>query len=434
MSEAVLQLSVTGDYIEREYQTRLHDGMEDFSQAIIIAHRRAGKTVVVIAQLIRDVFSCGLHRPQVAYVANTYKQAKNVAWLYFQDMLKHVPNVKYSKQDLSIVIPSSDGDPTNVRTIFLLGSENPDRLRGMYLDSACVDEMATAPASLITKILRPCLADRAGKLYLIGTVSGMNHFWKQYEKARDSEHWFSALLLPEDTHALSDDAIAVLKREMSDEEYRSEMLCDPTAAVLGSFYAKVIRELSENDQVCHVPFDQALPVCAAFDLGIADATAIWFAQLHRGGEIRIIDHCEYTNTGFIQILDEVRKLYNITRWIGPHDLRVREYTSGQSRVDAASEIGIEFEIAPMLPVIDGIEAVRRALPRCWFDEEKTQYGVECLTLYHSSYDDKRRVLSRNPVHDYTSHSADAFRYLITATDGGRPDLFHEQPQLDYGKY
>jgi phage terminase large subunit len=416
MQRSMNEVSVTGDYLERDYQSALHDGFDSHRNAIVVAHRRAGKTVSVVAQLIRDVFACTLRNPQVAYIAPTYRMAKMIAWPYFKWMLRDLPGVRFLDGDLVAELPGG-------RKVFLLGGEKADRLRGMYLDAACVDEAADMPEGLITTVLRPALADRAGKLYLIGTVKGRNYFWRLYERALGDAGWFTANLLPEQTNAIDPAELELLQREMSPEEYASEMRNDPSAAVRGAYYGAAMRDAELEGRICSVPYDAGLGVTVAMDLGIADSTAVWIAQLHRGGEVRLLESVEYQNTAFTRILEELmQRPYRITRWIGPHDLRVREYSSGQSRQDTARALGVDFEIAPQLPVIDGIEAVRRALKRCVFDKVLTQHGRDALSLYRSEYDDKRRVLSRNPVHDWTSHAADAFRYLVVGTDGGQAAL------------
>ena len=418
------EISVTGDYSERLWCQQVHDGIESKRNSIVIAHRRAGKTVCVVAECIRQAFGCPHWEPQVAYIAPTAKQARNVAWHYFVWMLTGVPGVTFRRHELVIELPNGG------RILFASG-EGYDRLRGMYLDFALVDEGADCPEAMIDEVLRPALADRKGKLCLIGTVKGRNAFYQQYEAALEDPDWFAAKFLPEDTNVIPLDELEYLKRQMSDDSYKQEMLCDPDAAVRGAYYGKL---LADNlDKQTNVPLDPGLGVTVGMDLGIADSTAVWFAQLHRGGEIRLLDYREYQNTGFIQIIKELRQAYTITRWVGPHDLAVREYTSGQSRLDAARDLGVHFEVAPRMPVIDGIEAVRRALPRCFFDKTKCKQGLESLSLFRSQYDETKRVLSRNPLHDYTSHGADAMRYLITGTVGGQENLLSNLPKLDYSK-
>ena len=403
--------------------SQVHDGIDSHRNSIIVAHRRGGKTVGMVAQCIREAFLSDNQHPLVAYIAPTAKQARNVAWQYFVDMLRYVPGVEYRRHELEIMLPNGG------KIIFASG-DSYDRLRGLSLSMALVDEAADCPESMIDLVLRPALSDQKGKLVLIGTVKGRGPFWQQYLKAVDDNTWYAGKFLPEDTGVIDQEELLYLRREMGEEAYRQEMLCDPSAAIRGAYYG---RDLADHEkQQTAVPYDSGLGVTVAMDLGMADSTAIWFAQLHGGGEIRLLEYLEYQNTSFVQILSEIRDKYHITQWIGPHDLRVREYTSGQSRQDAARELGIRFEIAPKMPVIDGIEAVRRAVPRMWFDEKRCREGLDRLALYRSDYDEKRRVLSRNPVHDYTSHAADAMRYLITGTAGGQRSLFEtNMPEIDY---
>lgn len=427
-AQRVSEVCATGDYTPRDWAIPVHEGINDNRNAIIVAHRRAGKTVAVIAETINQMFSCRYSEPQWAYVAPTARQARMVSWPYFTKMLGHIPGIEFREHALEIRFP-------NGGRIMLASGEAYDRLRGAYLDGAVVDEAADCPASLIGTVLRPALADRQGKLVQIGTVKGRGPFWQTYLRARQSDDWYAGLFLPSDTMVLPDDELELLKREMTPDEYRQEMLCDPDAAVRGSYYGESLRNLTDRGGITSVPYDPALPVTVALDLGISDSTACWFAQLHRGGEIRLIEYAEWQNTSFLQIIREIRERGFIAlEWIGPHDLSVREYTSGQSRYDAAADVGVVFTIAPRLPVIDGIEAVRRAMPRMVFDDLGTQVGREYLALYRSDWDDTRRVLSRNPVHDFSSHAADAMRYLVTGTSGGvQPGLFRNAEPIDYTK-
>lgn len=414
------------DYVPRPFQRALHRGWHEHRNSIALCHRRAGKTVAAVAQIIDDVLACQRVNPQGAYICPTYTQAKRVALGYFRLMLRQVPGVRIRESDLTISLPGG-------RLIYLLGADNPDRLRGMYLDVAVVDEMADCRESLIGEILRPCLAERDGRLILIGTVKGRNHFWRTYERARedDSGEWHVANLTPAHTDSLTAAQLQYLQREMSEDEYRAEMLNDPDAGVMGAFYGKTLRWLEDNGRIRDVPYDDSLLVDVSFDLGIADGTAIWFCQCIGAREVRIIECVEYTSTSFLQILREVKaRPYQFGRFIGPHDLQVREYTSGMSRLDAAYEVGVSFEVAPRLSVIEGIAAADRVMKRCYFDRKGTQLGRDALALYRSEWDDKRRVLSRNPVHDWTSHYADSFRYFATATDGQQASLFGGAP-LNY---
>ena len=400
--------TVTLDYVPRWYQSELHEGYSSHRNGIVIAHRRAGKTVAMVAQLIRDVVECKLVRPRVAYVAPTYRMAKSIAWEYFRAILAPLPGCKFKEGDLIIKLPGE-------RMIMLAGADNPDRLRGQYFDAVAIDEMADCSENLIPAVIRPALSDRQGSLYLIGTVRGRNHFYETYEKALGSDKWFTANLLPDYTKALPVAELALLREEMGAETYRAELMNDPDAQVRGAFYATTMRELMDDDRVTRIDYDPNIPVNFAFDLGIADATAIWHIQELTSGEHRVIDYEEHTNESFVDILKQLQKRdYVFGEWIGPHDLRVREFSTGTTRLEAARDVGVDFTVAPKIPIIDGIEATRRWLKRAWFDEAKTQEGRSHLSLYRSQWDDRRRVLSRVPIHDQTSHAADALRYYATS--------------------
>ncbi len=405
------------DYKPRSYQAALHRGFSSTRNAIVIAHRRAGKTVAIVAQLIRDAFTCTKERPRVAYIAPTYRMAKSIAWDYFKAMLSGLHGVKYRESDLHIDLP-------NGARIMLMGGENPDRLRGQYLDVAAVDEMADCPESLIPAVLRPCLADRQGSLYLIGTVKGRNHFWHTYERALEHPDWFTANLKPDDTHALSEEDLRILLEEMGEEFYRAELLNDPSAAVRGAFYGETMRALEEQGRFCEIEHLKDHPITLSFDLGWADATAVWAIQTLSSGSVRVFDYAQFQHVPFSEILSQYRARadWQIERWIGPHDLDQHD-PEGTTRHDTASNLGIWFEVCPRHLVIDGIEASRRVLQRCWFDAKATRQGREYLSLYRAQYDDKRRVLSKTPLHDECSDAADAFRYFAMATDGMQPRLW-----------
>ncbi|BCS87341.1 hypothetical protein [Pseudodesulfovibrio sediminis] len=184
------------------------------------------------------------------------------------------------------------------------------------------------------------------------------------------------------------------------------------AAIEGAYYASQFAGIRENKQICNVPYDPALPVHTAWDLGMADSTSIWFVQALGDREYRVIDH--YTNSGeglehYAKHLDS--KPYKYGRHIAPHDIRVKELGSGKSRLETARGLGIVFDVAPQLSVQDGINAARNILPKCYFDERKCSEGVKSLEAYRKEWDDKNGCWKNNPLHDWTSHDADAFRYF-----------------------
>ena len=200
-----------------------------------------------------------------------------------------------------------------------------------------------------------------------------------------------------------------MRKTMSEEEYQQEMECSFDAAVKGAYYGRLIDEAQQEGRICAVPHEPAAKVDTWWDLGVGDSTAIWFVQTV-GREVRVIDHYEMTGEGlphYAKVL--ASKPYVYGRHIAPHDIAVRELGTGQSRIEMARALGLKFETAPKLPVDDGINAVRLTLPKCWFDAKRCAAGLEALRMYRKDRDEKLNVFRDKPRHDWTSHSADAFR-------------------------
>lgn len=180
----------------------------------------------------------------------------------------------------------------------------------------------------------------------------------------------------------------------------------------GAYYSLEMRDANAQGRITAVPYETVSPVITAWDLGIGDTTAIWFAQMI-GPETRLIDHYEASGVGldhYVRVLQQKGYIYD--QHILPHDVRVRELGSGKSRLETLQSLGLNnIQIAPQLNVDDGIQASRSLLATCWFDAEKCAHGVDALRAYHREYDDNNRVWKGRPSHDWSSHSADAFRYL-----------------------
>ena len=182
----------------------------------------------------------------------------------------------------------------------------------------------------------------------------------------------------------------------------------------GGIYTEVLNKAREEKRITGVPYDQALRVTTAWDLGVGDSTAIWFYQ-SAGKEIWLIDYYEASGEGlphYADILDKKGYLYD--RHVAPHDIKVREMGSGQSRIDVAAKLGIHFDIAPSIGLEDGIHSVRILFPKMWFDETKCAVGLDHLSRYRRAYNKSMGEYKKSPVHDSSSHCADAIRMLCVA--------------------
>jgi len=199
---------------------------------------------------------------------------------------------------------------------------------------------------------------------------------------------------------------------MTEEQYQQEFECSFTAAIIGAYYAKLIADAEDAGKITRVPYDPSLPVHTAWDLGMNDSTAIWFAQIFRGGAVNVIDYYESSGVGLDHYAEVLRqKEYHYGDHLAPHDIEVRELGSGKSRLETAYNLGIRFRVIPKMKIADGINAARMMLPKCYFDDDKCAVGLECLKQYRQDWDDKRQIFRNHPRHDFTSHAADAFRYL-----------------------
>jgi phage terminase large subunit len=202
---------------------------------------------------------------------------------------------------------------------------------------------------------------------------------------------------------------------MADYEYAQEMECSFQAAVRGAFYGKVMAEADDQGRITDVPYDPALPVYTSCDLGIADAFAIWYWQISPGGDYRAIEYEEHHNKSLPEVIAHMRaKPYQLYEMhIAPHDIRVRELGTGTTRYEVAAQNGVAYQVAPRVPLMDGIEATRNLIRKAWFDKTRCREGINHLQLYRSEPDQRTNVLKTTPLHDHTSHGADAARYFAT---------------------
>jgi len=211
--------------------------------------------------------------------------------------------------------------------------------------------------------------------------------------------------------------------------YKHIWLGEPLENQKGAYYSKQIEAAREDNRICKVPIDPILKVHSFWDLGIADATSIWLVQ-QSGQEIRVIGYYENNGEGlqhYINWLHDFRDKHSVTfgdHW-APHDIRVRELTTGKTRKDQARQMGIVFRVTPNIPIMDGIESARRILPRCYFDQSRCADGLRALSYYRCEYDEDKRIFKDRPLHDWSSHGADAFRYFAVAWRDKREDGFNQ---------
>ncbi|RYG57082.1 MAG: hypothetical protein EON56_03095, partial [Alphaproteobacteria bacterium] len=368
-----------------------------------VAHRRAGKTVADINELVIGATKCQLPNPRFAYVAPQLNQAKDIAWVYLKEYTAFL-SPKINESELWVELPGG-------ARIRIYGADNPDRLRGIYLDGVVLDEFGDMDPTIWTQVIRPALSDRKGWAAFIGTPKGKNTFHRLWVEAEGDEDWTRLMLKASETGLLDAKELADARKMMTTDEYAQEYECSFEAAVRGSYYAKELNEAeaAEPSRITSVPHDVRLQTYTAWDLGVADSTVIWFIQPH-GRELRVIDVIKGEGVGldwYVRKLQERDYLY--AKHYLPHDVEVRELGTGKSRKEVLEGLGVRVTVCPNIPIADGIQAVRMMLPTCWFDKVKCKEGIEALRMYRRDYDDKRQEFRQAPLHDWTSHYADAFR-------------------------
>lgn len=394
--------TITIPYSPRSQLQPLHDRSKRWG--VVVAHRRAGKTVACINDLIKAALTCERPEPRYGYIAPYFSQAKDVAWSYLKHYTAPIPGVTGNESELRVDLP-------NRGRVRLYGADNYERLRGLYFDGLILDEYGNMDPRTWQEVLRASLADRQGWAVFIGTPKGMNHFADAWERALVDPEWFTLRLRASETGLLSASELADARKEMSEEQYAAEFECSFEASVVGSYFGREMQAADRDGRITRVPYQPEVGVDTWWDLGIDDAMAIWFTQ-NVGREIHLIDYYEESGEGlphYAKVLQDRGYVYG--KHNAPHDIQVRELGSGKSRIETAASLGIKFDMVPNIGRMDGIEAARNLIGRCWFDRVKTERGRSALVSYRKQWDEKRRVFQAAPLHDWASNAADAFRML-----------------------
>ena len=371
----------------------------------LVAHRRAGKTVAAINDiLIKALVKKGAY----ALIAPFRAQIKAVAWEYLKHYA-HEVTASANEAELLVVL-------INGASIRLFGADNPDSLRGLGFDGVYLDEYGDFKPSVWGNVIRPTLSDRQGWAVFGGTPKGHNQFHDISRVAQATEGWFYLNLPASKSKLLPDEELAAARVQLSDDQYQQEYECSFEAAILGAYYGEEMRLLTESGRITDIEWQPDLPVYTAWDLGYRDDTAIWWYQLI-GDEIHVLDYFGVSGADIPELAAEIgERPYTYARHWLPHDARARTLASGGKSV--IEQMGFFLGLSSMgivadLSVQDGIQAVRMMFPRVWFDK-KCSEGIEALRQYQRNYDEDKKAFRRTPRHDWCSHPADAFRMLAVA--------------------
>ncbi len=384
-----------------------------------VAHRRSGKDKTCINLVAKKMCErVGAYY----YVFPTYSQARKVIWDGIdrdgKRFLDHFPPaiLDGKPNDTEMKLRFKNGSLFQI-----VGSDKVDSIVGTNPVGVVFSEYALQDP-IVWGYLRPILAENDGWAVFVSTVRGENHFYDIYELAKnDPKNWFCRMDKASETRVIPQEILDQEKQEIirlygNDALYQQEYECNFTVPIAGAYYAELIGRAYADGRVGNVPYEPRITVDTWWDLGINDRMSIWFTQ-SIGNELRVIDYYESSGQGLPHYIGKLQeKGYIYGKHTAPHDIEVRELTSGKSRRDTAQSLGIRFDVAPKLPIHDGIDAVRGLFSKCWFDRTKCKEGLNALKNYRKQYDEKRKTYLNQPYHDWSSNGADAFRTLATGID------------------
>jgi hypothetical protein len=418
-------------FVPRDYQTPLFDAIENkgFKRVIAIMPRRAGKDMcafnIAIRYAIRNI--CVIY-----YIFPTYSQGRKIIFDSITNQGERVLDFIPKTLVASINTQEMKVRLTNGSLIQVCGSDNIDSLVGTNPKFVIFSEYALQDPSAY-QFIRPILAANDGVAMFVSTPRGKNHLYTLYEMAKQLDTWFCYKLSLEDTQHIPYSEIERDREEglMSEDLIQQEYYCSFDRGIEGAYYSKYLDRMRVKGQIGQVPWEPSFKVHVALDIGVRDMTSIIFFQ-NIGSTVRIINCYEKNKEGLEHYINIINSFgYTIGRCIAPHDMAVREFGTGMTRLEKARQLGMNFILAPNIGVEDGIEAVRSSFAKIWIDEKNCKPLLKALENYRQEWDNKRKVYKPHPLHDSSSHFADAMRYMCVSLPKTRDGLSPEDLEKRY---
>ena len=416
-----MQITLPNEWEPRAYQVNAWKALQSgVKRAVLIWHRRAGKDDLCLhftaTQIFQRVGTYWHMLPQAS-------QARKAIW--------NAVNPLTGRRRIDDAFPEQLRRRTLNNEMFIefingstwqvVGSDNYNSLVGSPPIGVTVSEWALANP-LVSGYLDPILDENGGWMVFISTPRGKNHCYDMYKSAASDKQWFSEILTVHDTKRFDAEKLVEIQQRYKnlyggddgDSLFKQEYLCDFGAALVGTYFARLIDEARQEGRLSNVPYTPAHPVYTAWDLGRNDSTVIWFYQ-RIGTAIHVIDFHEENYQQLDHFVTVVKgKKYAYGGHFLPHDAGITDYsaTGGKSRLEMfRSHLGNVQVIPRINSKMDAINAIRATIPTCYFDKTKCDRGIEGLSMYRREWDAERKVYKNTPVHDWTSHIADAFDTL-----------------------
>ncbi len=429
-------LQLPYNYIPRDYQLpflqafddNINNGLGKIRKFILVWHRRSGKEKTIINVCAKQME----HRVgSYYYFFPSFTQGKKILWDGMDKdgfkFLSHFPKeiLAGKPNDTEMKLKYTNGSIFQV-----IGTDNIDSVVGTN-PIGCVFSEYALQDPRAWDYVRPILAENGGWAIFNFTPRGNNHGKAIKEQAEgDKENFYCEVLTVDDTkcippYILAQERKEIIKQHGNDALYQQEYMCSFETPVEGSYYGNQIRMAQSEGRITRVAYDPAILVDTWWDLGVGDSMAIWYTQ-SVGNEVRAIDYDEFNGEGLDYCAKRLKeKNYVYGEHTAPHDIEVRELSTGKTRRELAAGLGINFNVAPKLPIDDGISACRIIFPRIWFDEKKCERGLDALKSYHKEYDEQNKCYKDRPHHNWASHGADSFR---TFGVGYKERVFSQEEQ------
>lgn len=426
-------IQLPNQWVPRPHQMPIFNYLENGGKrAMLIAHRRFGKddillhwTAVAAFQRVGTYWHC---LPE-------YAQARKAIWTAVDG---HT-----GKRRIDMAFPlelRKSTNETEMKIEFIngsiwqcVGSDEYNSLVGAGPVGITFSEWALANPSA-WGYFRPMLQENDGWAAFITTPRGANHAKSMFEAAQKSDQWYAERFTIHDTKALTEeqieeakaDYIATYGEDAGIAQFEQEYECSFNAAILGAYYGKEIHSMRMGGRFKDFEPIPGIPVHTAWDLGVADSTVIWWFQIV-GQKLRILDVYEGNGVGIDHYAKVcLEKPYKRGIDYVPHDAKVREFGTGRTRIETMIACGLNPQLVPDIGIQDGINAVRQTLPMCTF-HIRTEAGINALEQYQRSWNDATKTFSKGPNHNWTSHYADAFRYLSVAWIAQAPEKPKDNP-------
>jgi phage terminase large subunit len=436
------EISLPFNWNPRPYQYGLWGYLErGGKRGLAVCHRRWGKDEVALHWTATSAFQ----KPATYWhMLPEYEQGRKAIWT--------AVNPHTGKRRIDEAFPLEIRENTNDQQMFIrfkngatwqvVGSDNYNSVVGSPPYGVVMSEWALANPSAWA-YLEPILLENDGWSLFLYTSRGKNHGYSLYQAALRDPEWHVERQTAEQTGVFDpvklqkakNSLIALYGEEDGEALFEQEYFCSFEAAVIGSYYGRLIARLERDGKIVSVPYNPNYPVQTAWDLGVDDATVVWFVQII-DHEIRVIDYLEVRNQSLLDTARELlKKPYAYAEHYLPHDVETREQTTAKTRKQALEEVGLRpIRAGSQLPVSDGINAVRNLLPRCVFDAKKCEKGLNALREYRVDWDDKLKTPRKNPLHNWASHPADAFRELAVQLFDWKEAQKRLRQQVAHGDY